>query len=183
MHSSDSETLISSEEVNSVSLKVYPSESHCRMALDAQDGCNPAGIALAVHAIAADVQRDFGTDAVRTYDPYRLLVFKLMDMLRQEVSLPIYDAAYHNCHAALVECENWNFDYWSAIEHVERVALTLRASLCPECGVPLGAPDYEPNDHSVGIEADFYVNTCPTHGTFVVHNEGSIIWDKELDLG
>ena len=41
MHSHRPETLTPSKEVNSVPFKIYPSESHCHMALDAQDGCNP----------------------------------------------------------------------------------------------------------------------------------------------
>ena len=59
--------------------------------------------------------------------------------------------------------------------HYREVA--VYAQFCPKCGVHCGEADFEPDDPSVGIWGPYWGNTCPTHGEFVVFEDG----DTEFD--
>lgn len=84
-----------------VSTPIRP--EHADTALLILDACNPAGVLLAAHRIAAEVQHEHGTKAACTYEPLRLILFKLCEMAEVRTE---YGDAWNHAYTACLDARS-----------------------------------------------------------------------------
>jgi hypothetical protein len=64
----------------------------------------------------------------------------------------------------------WRMDFYAGRHKMQHLALEATAQFCPVCHADCGAPDFEPDDESVGIFGIFWYAECPTHGGFTTND-------------